>query len=171
MRRLTAILIGSALLLGGCAERSMQDLQRFTETAYQDRKPEIEPLPEITPHETFIYTASSLVDPFSSANLGERETASSEGLAPDRDRRKEPLETYPLDSLRMVGTLMRPETSWVVLRAPDGTIHEAQVGNYVGQNYGVITNISEEKVALTELVQDPNGKWIERDAILSIAQR
>lgn len=149
----------------------MQDLRRFTDTAYENRKPEVEPLPEITPYETFIYTASNMVDPFSSDNLGEQEAPATDGLAPDRDRRKEPLESYPLDSLRMVGTLMRPDTSWVVLRAPDGTIHEAQVGNYMGQNYGVITDISEEKVALTELVQDPNGRWIEREASISITQR
>lgn len=168
---LLRITLSIALVLGmtACAERSMDDLRRFTETAYRDRKPDIEPLPRILPHESFVYTASKLTDPFSSANLQERK---SEGKAtaggPDLTRRREPLEQYPLDALRMVGTLFRDQSAWVILRAPDGTIHRAKEGNYVGQSYGVITDIAEEKVSVKELVQGPNGNWIERGATIAL---
>ncbi len=161
-----------ALVLGttGCAERTIDDLRRFTETAYQDRKPDIEPLPRIQPHETFVYTASKLSDPFSPANLKERKAEEPKATAggPDLTRRREPLEQYPLDALRMVGTLFRDQSAWAILRAPDGTIHRAKEGNYVGQSYGVITDIAEEKVSVKELVQGPNGNWIERGATIAL---
>ncbi len=169
---LLRISLALALVLGmsGCAERSIEDLQRFTEMAYRDRKPDIEPLPRIQPHESFVYTASKLADPFSPANLQERkpDVKATTAGGPDLTRRREPLEQYPLDALRMVGTLFRDQSAWVILRAPDGTVHRAKEGNYVGQSYGVITDIAEEKISVKELVQGPNGNWIERDASVAL---
>ena len=156
------------LIGAGCAEKGMNDLREFTENAYKDRKPKIEPLPQIRPSETFVYAASSLPDPFSRSNLAKQKPPATSGLAPDPDRRKEPLEQYPLDALRMVGTLFREESSWVIIRGPDGTVHRVKEGNYIGQSYGVITDIAEEQIAIKELVQDPNGAWVERLAGLSV---
>jgi len=160
-----------AILVTGCAEKSIEDLHAFTKNARVGKKPRVEPLPRIAPHETFIYTASELTDPFSTGNLVRKKAApTSGGLAPDPSRRKEPLESYPLDAITMVGTLFRADAAWTILRGPDGTIHRAQRGNYVGQSYGVITNITEEKTELKELVRGPSNNWVERGATIAISK-
>lgn len=169
-KALTQIAIGltTLLVLTGCVDRDMKELQRWADAQFKNHKPEVEPLPVIPPHETFVYNAMSLPDPFAKVNLERRKPGPNVGgPTPDFDRRKEPLEQYPLDSLSMVGTLFKDETSWVILRAPDGTIHRAKEGNHLGQNFGEIVDISEEKIGVRELVQGPNGNWIERDAGLA----
>ncbi len=159
------------LLLIGCTEGDMRDLHKFVSEAYKDRKPRVEPLPRIRPYETYSYTATQLTDPFSRGNLVTRQpSAVGTGLSPDLDRRKEPLEQYPLDSLRMVGTLSRGEASWAVIHAPDGTIHRAGAGNYLGQNFGKIMTVADEKLAIKEIVQGPGGNWVERDTTLAIVK-
>ncbi|MDH3465844.1 MAG: pilus assembly protein PilP [Gammaproteobacteria bacterium] len=168
MMRSLAIFAAVVMLAAGCAERDMGDLQQWTENLYKNRKPKIESLPQIRPSETFVYAATTLADPFSASNLIKQKPPAASGQAPDQTRRKEPLEQYPLDGLRMVGTLFRNESSWVILRAPDGTVHRVREGNHVGQSYGVITDISEEQISIKELVQDPNGAWVERLASLSV---
>jgi len=160
--------LAAVVVLSGCADGDMRELQTWTDQQYKDHKPEVEPLPVIKPHQTFVYNASSLPNPFSPGNLERRKPGPiGTGPTPDFDRRKEPLEEYPLDSIAMVGTLFKDETSWVILRAPDGTIHRAKRGNHLGQNFGEITTINEERISVRELVQGPNGHWIERDAGLA----
>lgn len=154
----------------GCAEKRMDDLQRFVDNAYKDRKPRVDPLPRIKPHETFTYTASKLTDPFFAGNLGLSKPILPNGTAPDLVRRKEPLEQYPLDSLRMVGTLSQGNTSWAVIRAPDGTIHRAQKGNYLGQNFGQIEKITSNKLLIVELIPGNNRNWVERETNLAIVK-
>ncbi|MDH3280267.1 MAG: pilus assembly protein PilP [Gammaproteobacteria bacterium] len=166
------VIIGVALaiMLGGCAEKRMDDLRRFVDTAHKDRKPRVEPLPRIRPHESFTYTATNLSDPFAASNLGRRKPATDSGLSPDLNRRKEPLEQFPLDALTMVGTLRRAALAWAIVRAPDGTVHRIAEGNYLGQNFGQVKKVSEEKLDITELVQNANGSWVERLANLAIVE-
>ena len=168
VRTLVPVLL--AMAVTACAEQSMSDLNRFVQNAHKDRKPRVEPLPRIRPHETFVYTASNLTDPFSPGNLGRRNPTPTGGVAPDLTRRKEPLEQYPLDSLSMVGTLSKGELSWAVIRAPDGTVHRAAEGNYLGQNYGKITKVSDEKLDILELVPGSNGNWSERETKIAIVK-
>lgn len=157
-------------MLAGCGEHRMDDLKRFIDNAHKDRKPRVDPLPRVKPHETFAYTASQLTDPFFKGNLERSQPSHSKGNAPDLHRRKEPLEQYPLDSLRMVGTLSRGPTSWAVIRAPDGTIHRAQQGNYMGQNFGQIMEVTTNKVFLVELVPGGNESWVERETNIAIVK-
>jgi len=171
-RKLPVIILAGAVL-AGCSGANLEDLEQWTATAYADRKPRVEPLPEIRPHEGYTYTATNLSDPFNEENLRPARPTSGGNRGdkgPDPTRRKEPLEAYPLDALRMVGTLVQDSKVWVVVRAPDGSVHHAQVGNYVGQNFGQIKSINEEKALVTELIQDPNGKWIDREANLSVSE-
>jgi type IV pilus assembly protein PilP len=164
--------MGSSLVLLGCADTTMSDLERFVENTHKDRAPRVEPLPRVKPNPTFQYTASELVDPFSQANLIQRRPSpNGDGPAPDPTRRKEALEQFPLDALSMVGTLSNDESSWAIIRAPDGTVHRAGAGNYVGQNYGKIQAVNETEVEIVELVPDVNGGWMERDAALAIVQQ
>ena len=174
MRRLlkTGFLATVTFAVSACGGPELDDLQQFVRTTHSQRIPKVEPLPIIEPQRSFAYTASALVDPFSSRNLRPATPSGRDltGLAPDPGRRREPLESYPLDSLRMVGTLEREDDQWVIIRAPDGSVHHAQSGSYVGQAYGRIMTISEERASVRELIQDPNGRWIEREAALSITQ-
>jgi len=170
--RLSALfLTASMLILSGCADKSMNDLERFVENTHKDRKPRVEPLPRVKPTPSFQYTASELVDPFSQANLIQRRPTPDGGPAPDPTRRKEPLEQFPLDALSMVGTLSNDDSSWAIIRAPDGTVHRAGAGNYLGQNYGKIQAVNDTEVEIVELVPDVNGGWMERDATLAIVQK
>lgn len=166
-----ASIMMSLLALSGCADKTMNDLESFVANTHKERKPRIEPLPRIKPNPTFEYTASELVDPFSPANLVQKRPTPDGGPAPDPTRRKEPLEQYPLDALSMVGTLSDADASWAIIRTPDGTVHRAGKGNYMGKNYGRIKAVKDMKVELVELVPDVNGGWMERDATLAIVQK
>jgi type IV pilus assembly protein PilP len=92
------------------------------------------------------------------------------GIAPDRLRRREELENYSLDSLKMVGTLEQNETRWALVVAPDGILHRVRVGNYLGKNNGQITLISPEIIQLTEIIGDGPGSWRERESSIALRQ-
>lgn len=159
-------------VLGACSDDAgMADLRTFVHNAHAGREPRVEPLPEIKAEEPFAYAAAELPDPFSASNLRpEVAAAETAGPSPDFDRRREPLEEYPLDALRMVGTLERGGEAWVVVRAPDGTVHRAGVGNHIGKNFGTIRAISADRVDIIELVQGALGNWVEREASLALPE-
>ncbi|AMO98314.1 pilus assembly, PilP family protein [Collimonas arenae] len=93
----------------------------------------------------------------------------SNGLKPNLDRRRETLENYPLDTIKMVGTLQKVGLSYALLQV-DKTVFQAKVGNYIGQNFGMVTAINESEVTLKEIVQDASGEWVERDAKLALQE-
>jgi type IV pilus assembly protein PilP len=139
------------------------------------QKSSIEPLPEFQPYESFAYQANDLRDPFTAPSFSHAQpsaqTASSNnGIKPDFARPTEPLEEFPLDSLRMVGTLEQHENHWALINDTDGTIHRVQPGNFAGQNHGKITRITEYEVELTEIVPDGIGGWMERQASIAISE-
>ncbi|MBE9515797.1 MAG: pilus assembly protein PilP [Proteobacteria bacterium] len=166
----SALILLVPIALSACSSDGMDDLRRFVRDAHKDRKPRVEPIPEVKTQKVFAYASEDGVDPFATFNLRPRGIARHKKGGPDTNRRKEPLEDYPLDALKMVGTLSRKRQTWVIVQAPDGTVHKAQVGNYLGENFGKIIRITEEKVRLIETVQDPLGDWIKRKANLSIEE-
>lgn len=171
MKRAWIVPVLAGILLSGCSSDGLDDLREFVKNAHADRKPKIEPLPEIKPYEAFAYAAADLTNPFSTANL---KPQSVQGLAggprPDMNRRKEPLEDYPLDGLKMVGTLSRGKQSWGIIQTADGAVYRVQKGNYLGQNFGRITRVNDEKIDLVELIQGALGEWVEREASLAIQE-
>lgn len=169
-RNSTYLVLLLSLSLGACAESSMNDLQQFVENAHKDKKPRVEPIPEVKTQEQFAYASSDGVDPFAVFNLRPRGATKTKAGGPSLSRRREPLEEYPLDALKMVGTLQRNKQAWAVIQAPDRTVHRVRIGNFLGQNFGKITRITEGKVILVETIQDPLGDWIKRDASLSIEE-
>ena len=179
MRRLpTRSLALAALLplaLAGCSN-DMSDLRQFVEKTKQRPGGEIEPLHEFEPYQSFSYDPSQVRDPFvpqagfALSEAERRQQERSSELAPDPNRRKEPLEQYPLDSLDMVGTLSRDARQWGLVRAPDGTIHQVLPGNHMGQNYGRITSVGADRIRLVEIVPDGQGGWMERDAALGLSE-
>lgn len=167
------ILISGVCLLQACGDKSMPDLKSFVATAYQNEKPEIEPLPEIQPYSGYEYSAAEDDDPFDFANIETSQQSGGlavSGIRPDANRRKEDLEQFPLDALKMVGTMTQEGQSWVIVKTSEGTAHRAALGNYMGQQDGKIVDIipDEQKVVLAELVQDPNGRWITRNVEITI---
>src|SRR5262249_32323194 len=124
----------------------------------------IDPLPQVRPYEPFAYNAFDLPDPFKPRKI---EPVKGGGkLEPDLNRRKEPLEAYPLESLQMVGTLQRSKSTYALVRTNSKDVYQVRVGNYMGQNFGVITGITDNEVRLKELVQDSAGDWSERTSSL-----
>lgn len=128
----------------------------------------IDPLPEITPYEGFNYIADAqgLRSPF---RPDTPQSAGAGGPRPDDDRSREYLESFPLDSLGMVGTLHINETMYGLVQTSDGLIHRVIPGNYMGQNDGRITEISESEIGLVEIISDGIGGYIERDAAVGLS--
>ena len=172
MRHLTLVL--AAALVTGCGDGGTGDLEAWVKEVRSRQHARIEPLPEFKPYETFLYQAQDLRSPFTPGENRSLQVPGQEvkgsGIRPDVNRPREALEEYPLDSLRMVGTLEQGGQVWALVRAEDGTIHRVQPGNYVGQNYGRITRITESKIELVEIVPDGLGGWMERPATLALSE-
>ena len=131
-------------------------------------KGRLDPLPQVKPYEPFAYNAFDLPDPFKPRKIEPAKGTSK--LAPDLNRRKEPLEAYPLESLNMVGTLQKDKTIYALVRTPDKDLYQVRAGNHMGQNYGVIIGVADGEVRLKELVQDGAGDWTERSSTLQLIQ-
>jgi len=166
-----------ATLTGGlaaCSSDPTADLEVYVEEVKSKQTSRIEPLPEFKPYESFAYQANDLRDPFSEPTFSHPQAATTQatnnGIKPDFDRPTEPLEEFPLDSLRMVGTLEQNNENWALINDTDGTIHRVQPGNYAGQNHGKITRVTEFEVELTEIIPDGIGGWIERQASIAISE-
>ncbi len=159
------------LLLAGCVNTDKSDLQTYIDDVKSRPASGIEPIPEIKQVVGFVYAAKNRRDPFTPQ---EDETAATEsvldtGIRPDPNRRKEELESYSLDSLRMVGTLEQEQATWGLVKTSDGTIHRVATGNYLGLNDGKITRISEDKIELIELVPTGSG-FLEKEAALALGE-
>lgn len=179
LNRLTRIFVGiqiSVITLGlvGCANDDVSDLRQYVQKVKQRPKVAIPPLPEIKIVEPFIFNPEGLRDPFRAIEKAEEqaeiEIAIGTGIHPDASRRKEELESYSLDTLRMVGTLTMADGLWALVKASDGTIHRVQKGHYMGRNYGEIIRILDNKIELMEIVPDTPGAWREQLASLALAE-
>ena len=168
----TAAAMAFALLLNGCANPNLDELQAYVEQQKSEPPGRIEPLPEIKSIITFAYEADSRRDPFVPMESEDQEQMglAESGIAPDFNRRKEELESYSLDSIRMVGILEQLGVTWGLVKTKEGTIHRVKTGNYMGQNHGRIVQISEDRIDLTEIVQDGTGGYSERQASLALAE-
>jgi type IV pilus assembly protein PilP len=159
-------------LLAGCAREDHSDLYQYAERVKAREPGPIEPLPEIMQIETFVYEADDRRTPFKLGNRSIEEdlTQGTDGIAPDPLRRKEELEQFPLDSIRMVGTLEQEEAMWALVMDRESTLYRVQAGNYLGQNHGQITRIAEERIELTEIVPDGMNGWQERQASVALSE-
>jgi type IV pilus assembly protein PilP len=161
-----------ALGVAGCANPDLEDLRRFVANKKAETPGRIEPIPEIKQIETFLYEDEDRRDPF----MPMQQQATQElnlvenGIQPDFNRRKEELESYALDTLRMVGILEQSGVTWGLVKTKEGTIHRVKSGNYMGQNHGRIMQISEDKIDVSEIIQDGSGGYSERQASLSLTE-
>jgi len=166
-------IVTAVLLLAACGGDEHQDLKAELKNLTADMRGRIDPLPVVKPYEPVPYRAFDLPDPFGSAKIelavAAAAKAKSGANAPDANRPKEPLEAYPLESLKMVGTLSQKGVTYALVRA-DSSVYRVKAGNYLGQNFGVITGITDNQINLKELVQDASGDWTERKIALQIAE-
>jgi type IV pilus assembly protein PilP len=129
----------------------------------------LDPLPQIKPYEPFAYADFDLPDPFKPRKIEPvKGTETTSKLAPDLNRRKEPLEAYPLEGLSMVGTLEKGKTRYALVKTPERDIYQVRQGNHMGQNFGVVVGITDTDIKLKELMQDGAGDWSERSSTLNL---
>ncbi|MCP3671755.1 MAG: pilus assembly protein PilP [Gammaproteobacteria bacterium] len=166
------VALGILTLLAACGGGGMHDLEQYVKMVKAKKPGRIEPLPELKQVETFAYVANNRRNPFIPTQAVESDEIIQQGsgLAPDPNRRKEELEQFPLDSIRMVGTVDLSETVWGLVKTKDQTIYRIKVGNYMGLNHGQITNISEDKIELTEIIPKKPGGFKERQASVSLSE-
>ena len=153
-------------LLAGCGSATHEDLREWMAEQGKGAKGRLDPLPTIRPYEPFAYNAFDLPDPFKPRKIEPNKSTSK--LAPDLTRRREPLEAFPLESLSMVGTIEKGKALYALVKTPERDIYQVRQGNYLGQNYGVVVDISDSELKLKELVQDGAGDWAERSSALNL---
>ncbi|MBK7353195.1 MAG: pilus assembly protein PilP [Nitrosomonas sp.] len=159
--------IGFVIALVGCEANTYSDLEEFVNNSGEGLYGTVEPLPEIKTIAYFTYAAFELPSPFSPRKNNQvKENQGS--IQPDFKRRKEVLESFPLENLAMVGTLQRGRQIYALIKAPDSSLHRVKIGNYLGQNFGLITGISEAEIKLREIIQDSASDWTEHPSTLML---
>jgi len=156
------------VVLAACNGDQGDDLDQYMRDATKDVKPRIKPLPEVKPYLALQYNADGiLTDPFRARKAVNKSSV----LQPNLNRPKEPMEAYPLESLKYVGMLSKNKLTYALLKTPDSAVQQVKLGNYVGQNYGRVTKITDGEVVLNEIVQDDlSGDWVERVSSLTLQE-
>lgn len=167
----------SALVLGlfglaGCGGAD-DDLAQWMAQQKREVKPSVQPIVPPRKFDPEPYAGLDLTEPFSSQKLTvalrQEVRQTSSALAAELNRRKEPLENFPLDSMAMVGSVSKEGRPHALLKV-DRLLYQVGVGDHIGQNFGRITAITETEVRLRELVQDAAGEWIERPMTLQLQE-
>src|SRR5699024_4526097 len=162
-----------------CRNEGLVDLKQYVQQIKSRPQGMINPPStiKVKPYEAFTYQASGLRDPFMPTvvepppeSFTPTRSKLKDAIRPDFNRYKEALEEYPLDSLRMMGTLRQGVDIWAIVRAPDGILYRVKEGNHMGQNYGKITAINEEMIKLTEIISDEGGSWSKRQVTLALVE-
>ena len=172
------VLIGLVLTLAGCGAAGDDELRQWMAEQKSMAKPKIIPVSEPKQFKPENYTQATVIEPFSKEKLTEalrREAATQSAasgalIGPEMARRKEALESFPLDTMAMVGSMVRAGQPVALVRV-DNLLHQVRTGNHIGQNFGRVTKITETDVVLREVVQDAVGEWIERAATLQLQER
>lgn len=159
-----------ALLVAGCG-KGMDDLEQWVSEVKARKSTTIAPIPQIKPYEAFSYEVAGRRDPFVPVQPQQPASAASgAGPHPDFKRNKEALEEYPVDALRMQGTIRTPHAVYALVKAPDNVIHRVGIGSHMGQNYGEVKTITDTEITLSELVADGFGGWLQRAAVLALSE-
>ncbi len=169
----TLLLVILACFISGCSEkRGTQDLEKFVADLKSAEAAEIEPLPVIEPAELYEYAAASEGNPFSITNVlpEKKEVLKAAPLVAELDREREKLEYFPLDSLRMAGTLDQGGALWAMIIVPDGTIYRVKKGNYIGTNLGEILQVVEGQVVVEETFESGEGTWEKRKVSVALPE-
>jgi type IV pilus assembly protein PilP len=171
MMRKYLIPVIACTILAACGGEQHSDLRAFVKQADSLPRTRIPPLPEVKSYQPIEYTAFDLTDPFKPRKIEPPRPDPTKGgiQPPDPNRRREPLEAYPLEALKMVGVLKQKEYFGLV-KAPDNNLFQVKVGNYLGQNFGRITAVTDNSIKLKEIVQDSNGVLEEKEQTLLLQE-
>lgn len=167
MKKLTVLTLVSLLAACGGGD----DPRAFVASAGKDLRGKVDPLPEVKPYEPFTYAATELPEPFKPRKLTPRPGEGKGGIQPPRDHVKQVLENYPLEGLKMVGTLQQNKMTFALVKTPDNALYRVKHGNYMGQNFGIVTQVTETEIKLTEIIQDSGGDWTERATTLEMSEQ
>ena len=164
----------AALALAACGGDEHSDLKQELGQLTKDFRGRVDPLPQVKPYEPVPYTAEGQIDPFRPQRIEVAQrrlspTASNGRIEKERDRPKEPLEAFPLESLQMLGTISQNRETFALVKAGPN-LYRVRKGNYLGLNFGVVTGIDEAQINLKELVQDGQGEWVERASALQLLE-
>ena len=171
------VLVAMVLTIAGCGASSENELRQWMAVQKSQAQPNVAPISEPKQFKPESYTQVTATEPFSIQKLTQalkrespQSAANSALIAPELARRKEALESFPLDSMAMVGSLIKASQP-VALVKVDNLLYQVRPGNYLGQNYGRVMKITETQITLREIAQDAVGEWIERTATLQLQER
>jgi len=168
------VLVALAVAVAGCGADEHGDLKEELNQLTKDLRGRVDPLPQVRPYEPVPYTAEGVIDPFRPERI---EVASARGspsasaalIEEQKKRPPEPLEAFPLESIQMLGTITQQKETFALVKAGPN-LYRVKKGNYMGQNFGVITAIDEGQISVKELVQDSTGDWVERMSSLQMLE-
>jgi len=166
----TIIVLAGVALLAACGGEEQGELRQELAAMTKDLRGKVDPLPQVKTFEPVPYKGQSLVDPFVPGRIVVTQVSGGGGgggVQPDLNRPKEPLESFPMESIKMVGTLSQNQDMYALVRA-GANLFRVKKGNYLGQNFGVITGIDEGQISIKEVVQDSGGDWVERSTSLQM---
>lgn len=157
------------LLLVGCGGAQEDDLDRFIRDSDKDMRSKVKPLPEVQAFTPLPFNADgNLIDPFKSRKV----TAKNNGIQPDLERPRETLESFPLESLKFIGLIEKGKLRYALIRAPDSSVHQVALGNYLGQNLGMVVELTDNEIKIKEIVRDElSGDWAERSANIILQEQ
>ncbi|NHZ62271.1 pilus assembly protein PilP [Massilia genomosp. 1] len=170
-RHYLALLIGAGLL-AGCGDSDVQEVNQWMEQTKKETKVDVQPLTEPTTFVPFAYSTVGQIDPYDPNKLLAelaRTSGANNPLKPDDNRPKEVLEAFPLDTMSMVGSMKSKGVMYALVQI-DKTMYHVKPGDRVGQNFGIITGVSDEAISIKETVQDAGGEWIERPTKLELQE-
>jgi len=166
-----AAAVAGAMLLGACGGEEQSELRQELAAMTKDLRGRVDPLPQVKSFEPVPYKGESMVDPFVPGRIVVTQASTGGGggggVQPDLNRPKEPLEAFPMETIQMVGTLSQNQDMFALVRA-GANLFRVKKGNYIGQNFGVITGIDEGQINVKEVVQDSGGDWVERSTSLQM---
>ena len=164
-----AVLIGACVLLAGCAGGGQDDLEAWMGEQAKTMRGAVRPLPELRQVAVVAYAGTQGDDPFRSARMEPERRASASALRPDLDRRREPLEAFPLDAMNMVGSMSKTDGRYAILKV-EGLLYYVKRGDHLGQNFGRVLKVEETELTLRELLQDPSGDMVEKLTTLQLQE-
>jgi type IV pilus assembly protein PilP len=166
-----AAAVAGVVLLAACGGEEQSELRQELAAMTKDLRGKVDPLPQVRTFEPVPYKGESMVDPFVPSRIVVAQASAGGGggggVQPDLNRPKEPLEAFPMESIRMVGTLTQNQDMFALVRA-GANLFRVKKGNYLGPNFGVITGIDEGQISIKEVVQDSGGDWVERSTSLQM---
>jgi type IV pilus assembly protein PilP len=155
-------------MLSACGGDEGDDLDNFMASVAKDMSKSVEPLPEVLPYIPLQYNADGiLTDPFKAKKALGRASS----LQPNTNRPKEALEAFPLESLKYVGSMSKKNIIYALIKTPDNAVQQIKKGNYIGPNFGLVTQINEADIIIKEIIQDDlTGDWVERNASINLQE-